>query len=132
VVFGDKVSWIPESHVGIHGSWLVQALNSHVTTSVFSVIEYKKRSQTLKIIPYRWFRYALLVPTLARVHFLNLKALVCILISAGSTWDIGTKSRYQHLSKSRGSRVQVSQFWLHEHDSSRYLYLNDISDCFSI
>jgi hypothetical protein len=44
--------------------------------------------------PYRWFRYALLVPTVARVHFLNLKALVCILISTGSTWDIGTKKRY--------------------------------------
>jgi hypothetical protein len=40
---------------------------------------------------YRWFRYALLVPTVARVHFLNLKPLVCILISTGSTWDIGTK-----------------------------------------
>jgi hypothetical protein len=46
------------------------------------------------ICPYRWFRYALLVPTVARVHFLNLKALVCILISTGSTWDIGTKCRY--------------------------------------
>ncbi len=44
--------------------------------------------------PYRWFRYALLVPTVARVHFSNLKPLVCILISTGSTWDIGTKYRY--------------------------------------
>ncbi len=44
--------------------------------------------------PYQWFRYALLVRTVARVHFLNLKALVCILISMGSTWDIGTKYRY--------------------------------------
>jgi hypothetical protein len=35
--------------------------------------------------PNRLFRYALLVPTVARVHFLNLKALVCILISMGST-----------------------------------------------
>ncbi len=53
VVFGDKkVSRIPESQVGICGSWLVQALNSHVTTRVFSVIEYKKCTQTLKIIPY--------------------------------------------------------------------------------
>jgi hypothetical protein len=29
-----------------------------------------------------------------RVHFLNLKPLVCILISMGSTWDIGTKYWY--------------------------------------
>jgi hypothetical protein len=43
---------------------------------------------------YQWFRYALLVPTVARVHFLNLKLLVCILISTGSTRDIGTKYRY--------------------------------------
>ena len=86
VVFGDKkVSRIPESQVGICGSWLVQALNSHVTTRVFSVIEYKKFTQILKIVPYRWFRYALLVPTVARVHFLHLKPLVCIPISTGST-----------------------------------------------
>jgi hypothetical protein len=53
VVFGDKkVSWIPESQVGIHGSWLVQASNSHMTTHVFSMIEYKKCTQTSKIIPY--------------------------------------------------------------------------------
>ncbi len=45
-------------------------------------------------IPYQWFRYALLVPTVAWVHFSNLKALVCILISTGSTWHIGTKCRY--------------------------------------
>ncbi len=95
VVFGDKkVYWVPECHIGIHGSWLVQTSNSHVTTHVFSVIEYKKCTQTSKRIPYRWFRYALLVPTVARVHFLNLKAFVCILISMGSTWDIGTKCRY--------------------------------------
>ncbi len=48
----------------------------------------------VKIIPYQWFRYALLDPTVARVHFLNLKPLVCILISTGSTWDIGTKCWY--------------------------------------
>ncbi len=95
VVFRDKkVSWIPESHVGIHGSWPVQASKSHVTTSVFSVTEYKKGTQTPKKIPYRWFRFELLVPTVARVHFLNLKSLVCILISTGSTWDIGTKYWY--------------------------------------
>jgi hypothetical protein len=95
VVFGDrKVSQIPESYVGICGSWLVQASNSHVTTRVFSVIEYKKCTQISKVIPYGWFRYTLLVPTVARVHFLNPKALVCILVSTGSTWDIGTKCRY--------------------------------------
>ncbi len=44
--------------------------------------------------PYRWFRYTLLVPTVARVHFLSLKALVFILIFMGSTWYIGTKYRY--------------------------------------
>ncbi len=43
--------------------------------------------------PYRWFRYTLLVPTVARVHFLHLKPLVCIPISTGSTWDIVTKNR---------------------------------------
>ncbi len=32
-----------------------------------------------------------MVPTVASVHFLNLKALVCILISMGSPWDIATK-----------------------------------------
>ncbi len=95
MVFGDKkVSQIPESNIGIRGSSPVQASKSHVTTRVFSVIEYKKFTQILKIVPYRWFRYALLVPTVARVHLLNLKALVCILISTGSTWDIGTKYRY--------------------------------------
>ncbi len=95
VVFGDKkVSRIPESYVRICWSWPVQASNSHMTTRVFSVTEYKKCTQTSKIIPYLWFRYALLVPTVARVHFLNLKPLVCILISMGSTWDIGTKYRY--------------------------------------
>jgi hypothetical protein len=42
VVFRDKkVSRIPESYVGICGSWAVQALNSHVTISVFSVTETK-------------------------------------------------------------------------------------------
>ncbi len=52
VVFGDKkVSWIPESYVRICGSWLVQASNSHVTTLIFSVTEYKKCTQTSKIIP---------------------------------------------------------------------------------
>ncbi len=50
VVFGDKkVSPIPESYVGIHGSWLVQASNSHVTTRVFSMTEYKKCTQTLGV-----------------------------------------------------------------------------------
>ncbi len=53
VVFGDKkVSRIPESYVGICGSWLVRASKSHVTTRVFSVTEYKKCTQTSKIIPY--------------------------------------------------------------------------------
>jgi hypothetical protein len=53
VVFGDKkVSQIPESHIGICGSWPVQASNSHGNTHVFFVIEYKKCTQTLKIIPY--------------------------------------------------------------------------------
>ncbi len=52
VVFGDKkVSQIPESHVGICGSWPVQASKSHMTTYVFSVIEYKTCTQTSKIIP---------------------------------------------------------------------------------
>ncbi len=95
MVFRDKkVSWILESHIGICGSWPVQASKRHMTTRVFSVTEYKKFTQTSKIIPYCWFRYALLVPTVASVHFLNLKALVCILISIRSTWDIGTKYRY--------------------------------------
>ncbi len=54
VVFGDKkVSRIPESYVGICGSWPVQASNSHVTTRVFSVTEYKKCTQTSRIKPYR-------------------------------------------------------------------------------
>jgi hypothetical protein len=105
VAFGDKkVSRIPESNVGICRSWPVQALNSHVTTCVFSMIEYKKCTQTLKIIPDQWFRYALLVPTVTRVHFSNLKALVCILISTGSTWDIGTKYRYV-MPQGFGSRI---------------------------
>jgi hypothetical protein len=46
------------------------------------------------MVPYRWFRYTLLVPTVAWVHFLHLKPLVCIPISTGPTWDIGTKNRY--------------------------------------
>ena len=53
VVFGGdkKVSQIPEGHVGICGSLPVQASKSHVTTHVLSVIEYKKCTQTSKIIP---------------------------------------------------------------------------------
>ncbi len=35
-----------------------------------------------------------MVPTVVRVHFLNLKSLVCILISMGFIWDIGTKIWY--------------------------------------
>ncbi len=51
VVFGGKkVFWIPESYVGICGSWLVQALNSHVTTCVFSLTEYKKCTQTSGVL----------------------------------------------------------------------------------
>ncbi len=54
VVFGDKkVSRILESYVGICGSWPVQAYDSHVTKHVFFVTEYKKCTQTMKIIPYR-------------------------------------------------------------------------------
>ncbi len=46
MVFGDKkVSQIPESHIEICGSWLVQASNCHMTTRVFSVIEYKNCNQ---------------------------------------------------------------------------------------
>ncbi len=41
-VFGDKISWILESHIGICGSWPVQASNCHVTTQVFYVIGYTK------------------------------------------------------------------------------------------
>ncbi len=53
VVFGDKkVSWIPECHIRIRGSWLVQASKILVTTHVFSMTEYKKCTQTLKIILY--------------------------------------------------------------------------------
>jgi hypothetical protein len=53
VVSGDeKVSQIPESHIGIRGFWLVQASNCHVTTRVFFVTEFKKCTQTSKIIPY--------------------------------------------------------------------------------
>ena len=90
VVFRDKkVSWIPESHLGVCGSWPVQALNCHVTTHVFSMPVYKKCTQTSKIIPYQLLRYTLLVPNVAWVHFLNLKPLVCILFCTGSTWDIG-------------------------------------------
>ena len=63
VVFGDrKVSQIPESYVGICGSWLVQALNSHVTTRVFSMIEYKKCTQTAKtdgLVTHYWFLQSL-------------------------------------------------------------------------
>ncbi len=36
--------------------------------------------------PYQWFRYTLLVPTVAWVHFWNIKPLVYILISTGSNW----------------------------------------------
>ncbi len=47
VVFGEdkKVSWIPESNIGICES-AGTVLNSHVTTRLFSVIEYKKCTQT--------------------------------------------------------------------------------------
>jgi hypothetical protein len=70
VVFGDKiVSWIPESHVGIRGSWPVQASKSHVTTRVLSVTEYKKCTKTSKIIPYWSFGDTIPVLTVARVHF---------------------------------------------------------------
>jgi hypothetical protein len=55
---------------------------------------YLSKQDLLGMPPYRWLRYALLVPIVARVHFLNLKSLVCILISMGSTWDIGTKFWY--------------------------------------
>jgi hypothetical protein len=47
-----------------------------MTAHVIYVIEYTKGTQNPKIIPYRWFRYALLVSSVARVHFLNLKILV--------------------------------------------------------
>jgi hypothetical protein len=50
VVFGDKkVSWIQDTHVGICGSWPIQASNCHVTTRVFYVTEYKKCTHTAKI-----------------------------------------------------------------------------------
>ncbi len=53
VVFGDKkVSWIPVSYIGIQLSWSVQTSKSHVTTRVLSMTEYKKCTQTSKIIPY--------------------------------------------------------------------------------
>ncbi len=53
VVFGDKkVSRIPESYVGVCGSWPVRASKCNVTIRVFSMTEYKKCTQTLKIIPY--------------------------------------------------------------------------------
>jgi hypothetical protein len=62
---------------------------SAVSTVTGAIQKYEISSLKFEIWPYRWFKYALLVPTVARVHFLNLKALVCILISTGSTWDIG-------------------------------------------
>ncbi len=94
VVFGDKkVSRIPESYIGIQSFLPVQASRCHVTTPVLYVTVYKKCTQTLKIIPYQWFRYAFFVPTVARVHFLNLKSLVCILIFTGSTWDLSWDCR---------------------------------------
>jgi hypothetical protein len=55
--------------------------------------------------PYQWFRYTLLVPTVARVHILHLKPLVCIPISTGSTWDIGTKNRYYVIPQGFGSQM---------------------------
>jgi hypothetical protein len=97
VVFGDKkVSRIPERYVGIYDFLPVQASRCHMTTHVFYVTVYKKCTQTLKILSYQWvrLRYAVLVSTVVQVHFLNLKSLVCILISMGSTWDIGTKFWY--------------------------------------
>jgi hypothetical protein len=93
VVFGDKkVSPIPESHVEICRSWPVHASNCHVTMCILR----DKGTLTSKmlLLPYRWFRYTLLVPKAAWVHFLNLKPLVCKLISTRSTWDIGTKHGY--------------------------------------
>jgi hypothetical protein len=66
-----------------------------VTTHVFYVTKYKKCTQTSKIIPYHRFRYKLPVPTVAWVHILNLKTLVCILVSMVATWDIGTKYCYE-------------------------------------
>jgi hypothetical protein len=45
--------------------------------------------------PFRWFRYTILVPTVAWVHFLNLKPSVCILISVGFSWDIVLKYWYE-------------------------------------
>jgi hypothetical protein len=50
---------------------------------------YILRNRVQKVYPnlkdntFQWFRYALLVPTVARVHFLNLKPLVCILFLQG-------------------------------------------------
>jgi hypothetical protein len=60
---------------------------------IFSVTSQQIGTQSLK--PYHGFRYTLLVPTVARVHFLNLKPFVCMLISTVSTWDIGTKYWYE-------------------------------------
>jgi hypothetical protein len=55
VVFGDKkVSRILESHVGIHRSLLLQFSSSHFTTRVFSVIEFKKCTQTSKNTRFAW------------------------------------------------------------------------------
>ncbi len=50
---------------------------------------------TIDTLPYQGLRYTLLLPTVAWVHFLNLKPLVCILISMGSTWDIDLKYWYK-------------------------------------
>jgi hypothetical protein len=70
LVFGImKVSWIPESYVGICGFLPVQALRCHVTTSVFYVTVNKMCTQTPEIIPYWSFGDTIPVPTVAWVHF---------------------------------------------------------------
>ncbi len=71
----------------------------------------KTCSETERMFPYRWFRYALLVPTVARVHFFEPKPLVCILISMGSTWDIGTKYRYVINLQDRRISAGWKYFW---------------------
>ncbi len=74
MVFGDKkVSWIPESYVGICDFLPVQASRCHATTHVLYVTVHKKCTQISMIIPYQSFGKTIPVPTVARVHFLSSK-----------------------------------------------------------
>ncbi len=90
VVFGDKkVSWIPGSHIEICGSWPVQASKNHVTTSVFSVTEYKRCTQTSKIIPFLVLHMLEAIDSIATCI---LQCAICILQKNSGTIFLDSKS----------------------------------------